>query len=38
LIILDYEEYKKMKESEEEKREMSEELEDEPLKIEDLPF
>jgi len=27
-----------MKESEEEKREMSEELEDEPLKIEDLPF
>jgi C4-type Zn-finger protein len=44
LIVLDYEEYKKMKgvksikEETKVKEEMPEDLEGEPLKVEDLPF
>lgn len=38
LIVLDYEEYKKTRGPKEEKKESSEELEDDPLRVEDLPF
>jgi len=38
LIVLDYEEYKKTRGPKEEKKESPEELEDDSLRVEDLPF